>query len=97
MCIHLKKFLKEIMKIEFNEEKNKLLKRIRRVCFEDVMDAIYWWWIVDIIPNKKYPNQQNLLVKVNNYIYVCPFVENNNDYFLKTIYPSRKYNKIYNS
>ena len=32
---------------------------------------------------------------MENYIYLCPFIENDNEIFLKTIYPSRKLTKIY--
>lgn len=83
------------MKIEFNEEKNKLLKETRWVCFEDVMVIIENWEIIDIIPNENYKNQQNLVIKINNYIYICPFIQTEDTFFLKTLFPSRKHNKIY--
>jgi hypothetical protein len=51
-------------------------------------------------PNKdKYPNQNIfiILVKIKNYVYIVPYVEDNEYIFLKTIIPSRKMNKKYNS
>lgn len=47
-------------------------------------------------PNKeKYSNQKVLIVKLQNYIYVIPYVEDDEKYFLKTIIPSRKMTKHY--
>ncbi len=47
-------------------------------------------------PNqKKYPNQKILVVDIDDYAYLVPFVKNNNEYFLKTIIPSRKATKKY--
>ena len=30
------------------------------------------------------------IIKIDDYAYIIPFVENENEIFLKTIYPSRK-------
>ena len=48
-------------------------------------------------PNpKKYPNQKVYAVNINNYIYLVPFVKEENEVvFLKTIIPSRKATKQY--
>ena len=43
----------------------------------------------------KYIDQKVLVVEIEDYIYLCPFIENDNEIFLKTIYPSRKLTKIY--
>jgi hypothetical protein len=40
-------------------------------------------------------NQHIILVRLNSYIYAVPCVITNDDIFLKTIMPNRKYNKIY--
>jgi TATA-binding protein-associated factor Taf7 len=85
------------MEIKFNEEKNKLLKEKRWICFDDVLDAINNGDVIDITPNVNYKNQQNIILKINNYIYICPFVREKDWIFLKTLYASRKHNKIYNS
>lgn len=79
-------------------EKNKSLKKDRKVCFEDVVTIIYEDKIIDIIkhPNQKqYPNQSMYIVRLMGYVCVVPFVKNDNEIFLKTIIPSRKMNKHY--
>jgi hypothetical protein len=35
----------------------------------------------------KYPNQKIFIVKVENYVYLVPFVETDVEVFLKTIIP----------
>jgi len=84
--------------ILWNEDKNLKLKKERNVSFEDVEVAILEDKVLDILehPNKeKYPNQKLLIVNINEYAYVVPYVEKNEDIFLKTIFPSRKYTKKY--
>ncbi len=47
-------------------------------------------------PNQeKYPNQSILVVSIENYVYLVPFVEEANYYFLKTVIPSRKATRDY--
>lgn len=81
---------------EWNKEKNEILKKERWVCFEDVLNSD----ILDdmVHPNiEKYLNQRILIVKIRDYIYLVPYVKSDNWIFLKTIYPDRRYNKIYNN
>ncbi len=53
--------------------------------------------IVDIIPNPGvgYEHQEMFLLLIDDYIHVVPFVESDEEIFLKTLYPSRAYQKIY--
>ena len=54
--------------------------------------------IMDILPHhniNKYPKQEILILKKENYTYYVPFLQNNDEIILKTIVPSRKYNKKY--
>ncbi len=85
--------------IVWNEEKNLKLKAERGISFEDVELAIIEDRILDILehPNKdEYPNQKLLIVEIDNYAYIVPYVEERNgNIFLKTIFPSRKYTKKY--
>jgi len=84
--------------ISWNEEKNKLLKKTRGVSFEQIKQVISKGQILDVLPHpnpKKYKNQKIMVVKINNYAYSVPFVESDNNIFLKTIYANRKYNKKY--
>ncbi|MDD3262698.1 MAG: toxin [Candidatus Absconditabacteria bacterium] len=81
-----------------NEEKNNLLKRTRNVCFEDVLLAIETNNLLAIIEHSnqiKYMGQKILIVKINNYVYRVPYIEENNKIFLKTIFPSRRDTKFY--
>ncbi len=78
---------------DWNEEKNNLLNETRDISFEEIVFAISNGRILDIVehPNKdKYPNQKMFIVEVRNYAYIVPFVEDDEKYFLKTIYPSRE-------
>lgn len=88
------------MVFNWDNEKNQWLKKERNISFEQVLIAIESGDIVDILehPNKKrFTNQILILVAINDYVYAVPAVENDNDeeYFLKTIYPSRKYTERY--
>ncbi|HUC87531.1 MAG TPA: toxin [Candidatus Binatia bacterium] len=83
---------------DWSAQKNSVLKRIRGVGFEDVVNAINDNKVLDVLshPNpKRYPNQKVYIVEIDDYAYSCPFVENKDNNFLKTIYPSRKYTKQY--
>jgi len=82
----------------WNHEKNERLKQERGLCFEQVILHIEHGDLIDVIehPNQsKYPNQQLLVVKIKNYVYLVPFVENEDGKFLKTIIPSRKATREY--
>jgi len=81
---------------EWNDEKNELLKRLRGVSFEQVVLAIASGDLIDRLkhPNpEKYPYQMVFLVRIEDYIYSVPFVEDNEKVFLKTIIPNRKATK----
>jgi len=81
--------------IKWNIEKNELLKHDRGVSFELIESLIEEGKILDIIENKNYPNQRVFLFNLDNYIISVPFVENNEEIFLKTIFRTRKLNKQY--
>jgi len=84
--------------INWNEEKNIILKNERNIGFEIVAEKIRNGEIIDDIfhPNSdKYSNQRIFVIDIENYIYLVPYIENENEIFLKTIYPSRKFTKIY--
>jgi uncharacterized DUF497 family protein len=84
--------------LDWNEQKNALLKATRGIGFEDVVNAINEGHLLTVLqhPNHtKYPNQKVYIVAINNYAYSVPFIENKETCFLKTIYPSRKYAKKY--
>jgi uncharacterized DUF497 family protein len=83
---------------KWNHDKNEKLKAERGIGFEQVIIHIERGDLVDVVehPNQsKYPNQQMLVVKIKNYAYLVPFVEDEEGRFLKTIIPSRKATREY--
>jgi uncharacterized DUF497 family protein len=88
------------MRFVWNEDKNNVLRQHRNISFEQILTAIEDKKIVDVIehPNKvKYKGQIYIMVNYDEYIYVVPAVisESEEECFLKTIYPSRKYTQKY--
>lgn len=86
------------MYIDYSPEKNLQLKQTRGICFEEVAAAIKDGRVLDVIehPNaKKYPNQKIYVINISEYVYLVPFVKQNETIFLKTTFPSRKLTKRY--
>ncbi|MEM1280867.1 MAG: toxin [Cyanobacteria bacterium P01_H01_bin.152] len=84
--------------LQWDLDKNSLLKATRGIDFDTVALAIHQGRILDIIehPNQeKYPSQKIFVLAINQYIYLVPFVESEQVLFLKTIIPSRKMKKKY--
>jgi len=83
---------------DWDPGKNVRLKKERGVSFEEVLIAVEEGDILDIIehPNKgRYPNQRVFVIRLYEYAYLVPFVEDDEKIFLKTIVPSRKATKKY--
>lgn len=83
---------------QWNNEKNNELKDSRGIGFEQVILHIEQGNVLKIIqhPNQqKYPEQKILILNINNYAYLIPFVEHKNIKFLKTIIPSRNATRDY--
>ena len=79
-------------------EKNDLLKQERDISFEEVVLNIQLGNEVDLFehPNQeRYPGQKISVVLIEGYAYLVPFVESEEEIFLKTIIPSRKATKQY--
>jgi len=82
----------------WNQEKNELLRAERQVSFDDIVLYIEMGFLLDILehPNQeKYKGQRIFVVNIDDYIYLVPFVENDDEVFLKTIIPSRKATRKY--
>ena len=82
----------------WDEDKNNLLKETRNMSFEEIVLSLSNNKLLEVVehPNKqKYPNQRIFIVEVRDYAYIVPFVEDEEKYFLKTIYPSREATKKY--
>ena len=79
--------------INWNTEKSLVLKGSRGICFEDVVFFIERGEILDDYLHsnlRAYPGQRIMGISVANYAYLVPYVENEEELFLKTIIPSRK-------
>lgn len=79
----------------WNREKNEKLIKERGVSFEMCLVRIESKDVLDIFNNANYPNQKIFVLEIERYVYLVPFVENENEIFLKTIIPSRKFTKKY--
>ncbi|MCC8372075.1 MAG: DUF4258 domain-containing protein [Rickettsia endosymbiont of Pseudomimeciton antennatum] len=73
----------------FSSEKNYKLIQERDISFEEIIAAIENNCLLDIIEHynsQKYPNQKMYLIEFNFYVYLVPFVvEDDGTIFLKTI------------
>ena len=77
----------------WSPEKNRLLQKTRGISFEEIIFHVEKGDVLDILehPNQeKYSGQRIMVVNVEGYAYLVPFVEDDPEVFLKTIIPSRK-------
>jgi len=79
--------------LNWNSEKNEALKRERNLSFEEIAFAIQSGQILSIEDNPTRPDQKLYIIQIDHYAVVVPFVETENEIFLKTAFPSRKYSK----
>ena len=87
------------MKIfNWSSDKNQQLIVDRGKSFEEAVFSILNGGLLDdmIDPNTTdYPNQRIFVIQIHDYVYLVPYVENQDEIFLKTIIPSRKFTRIY--
>ena len=79
--------------VRWSSEKSLSLKAERGVSFEEILSAISQGGLLAVMdhPNRaKYRHQKMLVVRIRDYAYVVPYVESENEIFLKSIMPSRK-------
>jgi hypothetical protein len=84
--------------IQYSHEKNALLKQSRGIGFEEIIAAMEEGNVLDVYDHPdqlNYPLQKIYVVEALDYIYLVPFVRNDDGIFLKTIIPSRKAKKLY--
>ena len=77
----------------WDNEKNELLKKNRGVCFEQIVILMEREDVLETIqhPNQnKYPGQNIATVRIGDYAYLVPYVQESDEIYLKTIIPSRK-------
>jgi len=86
------------MHFTWSAEKNQQLQRYRGISFEEIVAAIEAGGLLDALahPNQaRYPQQCLLVVALSGYAYVVPCVVQEDEYFLKTLYASRKATRDY--
>lgn len=82
--------------IRWSPEKNLELMQLRGISFEEVLSSIEQGGLLMTLdhPNRrKYPNQGIWVVRLHGHAHLVPFVESEEEIFLKTIMPSRKATK----
>lgn len=81
---------------DWDKEKNEWLINNRGISFEECIIAINHGDVLSQEPNKlPYGHQKRYILNINSYAYVVLYVEDDEKFFLKTIYPSRKLKKKY--
>lgn len=83
---------------KFDPEKNARLIKLRDISFEEIIAILETKGPIDVIkhPNTdKYSHQMMYVIELREYIYLVPFIEDGNEIFLKTAFPSRKATKKY--
>lgn len=76
------------MYFSWSHEKNEQLVRERGISFEEVVFHIERGDVLDVLehPNdERYPEQRLFVVAVDDYAYLVPLVESEEELFLKTI------------
>ena len=71
--------------------KSERLKRTRGASFEDILQSR----LVAVLRHPRKPNQHIMLFEHRGYIWVVPCVVSSHEVFLKTLFQSRKYTKLY--
>lgn len=82
----------------WSAEKNQQLIEERGKSFEEVIFHIENGGLLDDIshPNvSDYSHQQIFVIAIDEYVYLVPYVESEEEIFLKTVIPSRKFTKRY--
>lgn len=77
--------------IRFNILKSERLKKVRGVSFSEILDT-------ELICVKSHPVKKTQYIMYfyhKGYVWMVPYVEDQDHIFLKTLYPSRKYTKMY--
>lgn len=77
--------------VRWSQLKSERLKKTRGASFEEIISA-------ELIAVKSHPkrtDQNIMLFSLKGYIWIVPYVEEKGYIFLKTLYPSRKFTKLY--
>ncbi len=78
-------------KVYWSAEKNTQLKQSRKVTFEELISSRF----IGIEAHSRKLHQKLMLFEYKKYVWVVPYVEGKNCFFLKTAFPSRKHTRKY--
>jgi hypothetical protein len=82
--------------IIWDKRKDAWLRYYRKVSFEFFADIIEKGEYADFHENPSNRDHNIFIIEFNEYTYVIPFdIDGDENIILRTIYPSRKYNKFY--
>ena len=82
---------------DWNNEKNEKLLAERGLSFENIVAVIEQYGVLDDIenPSANFPQQRALVVAIDSYAIIVPYVTDGETRFLKTAFPSRRATKTY--
>ncbi|MCD4706203.1 MAG: BrnT family toxin [Candidatus Sabulitectum sp.] len=84
-------------KITWDEKKNDWLKANRLISFEEISAMIFNDDYLDIVENPGRGNQFYLVMMIQGYTWLVPFLIDRESIVLKTAFPGRKFHKRYGS
>ncbi len=77
-------------------DKYKKLKEERNIDLVEIEQIILNKKYIITLKNQSRPSQKLFIISYKNYIHVVPFIiDKNRNIILKTVYASRKFNRIY--
>jgi uncharacterized DUF497 family protein len=84
------------MDIVWDQGKARKLRESRGISMEDVAQLILEGKYIDILGNPSHPGQMLFVLRYKGYTHVVPFiVDDAKNVVLKTVYPSRKFHRLY--
>lgn len=77
--------------LRWNLLKDERFKKTRGASFEEILRST----LIAVKQHPKKEHQRIMLFEYRGYVWVVPYVEQADEIFLKTLYPSRKYTKMH--
>ena len=65
--------------LNWNADKNEILKRERGISFEEIAYLIESWQVIGIEENPGRPDQKMYVLEIESYAIIVPYVENDSD------------------
>jgi len=81
----------------YDKEKDTLLRSTRGIGFQEAIEAIELGNVLTDFPHpnqNKYANQRVMVLQIDGYAYVVPYLMDEEVLVLKTVYPNRKFKHL---